>query len=81
MSQNKPATLYVRAAHPGRPVPMRRTSVNIDRATGRDRTMVYHDDPREVPNTSFYRRAVRRGDLEVVARPAPTKPAKAAKKD
>lgn len=82
---SRPETLYVRAVHPEQPVPKVRTRVSIDRETGRDRTMVYHDTPEEVPNTSFYRRAIRRGDLEEVPRAASSKPVKAkpadAKKD
>jgi len=80
----KPETLLVRATHPDRPVPMMRKRVRIDKETGRDKTMVYHDAPREVPNNSFYRRAIRRGDLEEVkaskSAPAPKpKPSKDAK--
>jgi hypothetical protein len=77
---SKRETLIIRATHPDRPVPMERDRVKIDKATGRDRTMVYHDEPRTVPNNAFYRRAIRRGDaVEVRALTKPAKPADAAK--
>lgn len=67
---SKKTTLTIRAAHADRPVPMERDQVKPDKATGRDRTMVYHDTPVEVPNNAFYRRAIRRGDA-VEVKPAP----------
>lgn len=79
----KPEKLLVRAAHKDRPCPMERTQVKPNRATGRDDSMIYDDVPVEVPNSSFYRRAIAKGDLVEVkpsspARPAvaPAKPAK-----
>jgi 5-methylcytosine-specific restriction endonuclease McrA len=68
---NKPKTLLVRATHPDRPCPMMRRHPRWDPKTKRDRTLIYHDEPREVENVSFYRRAIRRGDLEEVNAPAP----------
>jgi len=59
-------TLHVRATSADRPCPMIRRRVKIDRKTGRDSTMIYSDTPVEVPNVSFYRRAIVRGDLELV---------------
>jgi hypothetical protein len=59
---------------------MMRKRARPDKKTGRDRTMVYADEKRAVPNNSFYRRAILRGDLKEVTgvpTPAPTpKPAK-----
>ena len=70
----KPKTLRVRATHPDRPCPKMRKRARPNRKTGRDPTMVYHDQPEEVPNHSFYRRAIRRGDLELVPETELTKP-------
>lgn len=73
-------TILVRARLEGVPVPMIRDRVKPNKRTGRDDTMIYHDDPREVPNLSFYRRAMRRGDLEIApisaAKKAPKKEGK-----
>jgi hypothetical protein len=63
---SKPKTLKVRAAVEGRPCPKMRKRARPNRKTGRDPTMIYHDEIVEVPNHSFYRRAIRRGDLELV---------------
>ena len=52
---------------------MIRQRVSIDPETGRDRTCIYRDEPREVPDVGFYRRALRRGDLETVKRPKPAR--------
>ena len=35
----------------------------MDKKTGRDLTMIYHDVPEEVPNVRFYRRRLLKGDL------------------
>lgn len=60
----RPATLLVRAT--SHPCPMIRKRCRYDPKTGRDSTMIYPDAPVEVPNVSFYRRAILRGDLEIV---------------
>ena len=57
-------TLQVSAAHPDRPCPKMRTRAGpIDKETGRDRSMIYHDQVVEVPNVRFYRRRIIKGDL------------------
>lgn len=75
---NKPTTLLVRAIHPDRPVGMIRRHPRWDPKTKRDRTMIYHDEPKTVENVSFYRRSIKRGDLEIVSE---AKALKAAKKN
>lgn len=54
----------------GRPCPMARKIRRIDKRTGRDLTMVY-DEPVVVPNTLYYRRRIRVGDLAIVKTPPP----------
>lgn len=56
--------LVVATKHPC-PVEGRKRG-RIDPKTGRDRDMIYPDEPREVPNTLFYRRRIRSVDLAIV---------------
>ena len=82
----RPTTLLVRATC--HPVPMMRKHPRYDPTTGRDLTTIYRhpqttdgsDDtskllePTKVENNSYYRRSIRRGDLEEVKaakKPAP----------
>ncbi len=66
----RPATLQVTAAHADRPCPKIRTRAGpIDKETGRDRSMIYHDEVIEVPNVRYYRRRIIKNDL-VEAQPA-----------
>lgn len=73
----KTKTLLVRAKHADRPCPKLRKSVRPNRHTGRDDTLIYHDETVEVPNERYYRRRIIKGDLvEVDNKPAPAKAAK-----
>jgi hypothetical protein len=49
-------TLWVKAAKADRPVPKIRRRRDIDRKTGRDRSLIYADAFVEVPNVRYYRR-------------------------
>ena len=77
-------TLSVRAAHEDRPCPKMRTRAGpIDKETGRDKSMIYADQPVEVPNVRYYRRRIIKGDLvevrEAASVPVPTKSRKPSK--
>lgn len=56
-------TLLVKAASPDTPCPKIRTARLINRETGRDSTMIYHDEVCEVENVRYYRRRIAKGDL------------------
>ena len=65
-----PETVFktVVAAHVETPCPKRRKTVAPDPETGRDRSMIYHDTPTEVPvkyhdDARYYRRRLIKGDL------------------
>jgi hypothetical protein len=56
-------TLRVQAKRADRPVPKIRRRRDIDRKTGRDRSLIYADAFVEVPNVRYYRRRCVTGEL------------------
>jgi len=67
---SRPSTLYVKAAHPKRPVTIAEMQPLYDRVAKRYASKIYADKPHEVPNTSYYRTLIRDKDLVEVKRPA-----------
>ncbi|KKL88047.1 hypothetical protein LCGC14_1928590 [marine sediment metagenome] len=73
----KDKTITVVAKHEDRPIrkPTRTHQLYFDKDNNRrDRSVIYHDTPTEVPNNRFYRRRILKGDLKLADSAPPAVP-------